>query len=243
MRDYLDGLVLKIDEKLFFLLSPLTGFLFFLFFLPTIFCKESPFCLLFMDVFAYFVIVLYGYAFFVFYYLYLRKSSSRFFRFIAGSALLVDAVLIVISVKFSVDNLDTWYEHLSSDRGLLLSATLFKEFLLAAGNMGSFGIAAVGAGVVVYSFFEPGEPKANLAKFISFDSSMMWVELQDGRCLGVPLTYFPRLLHAVPEARMDYIISDDGKALHWDALDEDISVEGLLQGVGDRTSAPRRSAA
>ena len=84
---------------------------------------------------------------------------------------------------------------------------------------------------------------SSLANSISFDAGMMWVELLDGRHLGVPLAYFPRLLHATPEARMSYTISGGGKGLHWDALDEDISVEGLLQGVGDRTSAPRRSAA
>ena len=40
-----------------------------------------------------------------------------------------------------------------------------------------------------------------LAKTISFDDSMMWVDLTDGRRLGVPLAFFPRLLHAKPEQR------------------------------------------
>jgi len=84
---------------------------------------------------------------------------------------------------------------------------------------------------------------SSLANNISFDAGMMWVELLDGRRLGVPLAYFPRLLRASSDARMNYTISGGGKGLHWEALDEDISVEGLLQGVGDRTSAPRRSAA
>jgi len=84
---------------------------------------------------------------------------------------------------------------------------------------------------------------SSLANNVSFDAGMMWVELLDGRRLGVPLAYFPRLLRASSEARMSYTISGGGKSLHWDELDEDISVEGLLQGVGDRTSVPRRSAA
>ncbi len=70
---------------------------------------------------------------------------------------------------------------------------------------------------------------------VRFDADAMWVELADGRQLGVPLTYFPRLLHATPEQREQYEMSGGGTGLHWDALDEDISVEGLLQGIGDRT--------
>jgi hypothetical protein len=63
----------------------------------------------------------------------------------------------------------------------------------------------------------------------------MWVELSDGRTLGVPLAWFPRLLHATPEQREQVRIGSRG--LHWDALDEDISVAGLLAGLGDQTSA------
>jgi len=63
----------------------------------------------------------------------------------------------------------------------------------------------------------------------------MWVELDDGRTLGVPLAWFPRLLHATPEQRMQYCIGVTGNGLHWEELDEDISVEGLLAGQGDMT--------
>jgi hypothetical protein len=76
------------------------------------------------------------------------------------------------------------------------------------------------------------EPLANI---IRFDADTMWVELTDGRQLGVPLAYFPRLLHASPAEREKYVISGGGTGLHWDDLDEDISVAGLLLGVGDRT--------
>ncbi len=70
---------------------------------------------------------------------------------------------------------------------------------------------------------------------VSFDESMMWLALSDGRKLGVPLAYFPRLLHATPEQRLQYEMSGNGTGLHWEALDEDVSVEGLLMGVGDQT--------
>lgn len=77
----------------------------------------------------------------------------------------------------------------------------------------------------------------SLATNVRFDADTMWVTLADGRSLGVPLTYFPRLLHATPEQLNDYVISGGGTGLHWDALDEDISVEGLLLGNKDRRVA------
>lgn len=72
------------------------------------------------------------------------------------------------------------------------------------------------------------------AKSVRFDENNMWVELSDGRTLAVPLAWFPRLLHASPEQRSRVEISRNG--LHWDALNEDISVAGLLAGMGDRTT-------
>ena len=66
-----------------------------------------------------------------------------------------------------------------------------------------------------------------------FDEDSMWLELSDGRTLGVPLVWFPRLLDATPAQREQVAISTGG--LHWEELDEDISVEGLLAGRGDQT--------
>jgi hypothetical protein len=68
---------------------------------------------------------------------------------------------------------------------------------------------------------------------VRFDDDVMWVDLSDGRVLGVPLAWFPRLLDASPEDRRSVEISPFG--LHWDNLDEDISIEGLLAGRGDQT--------
>ena len=70
-------------------------------------------------------------------------------------------------------------------------------------------------------------------KSLRFDDDCMWVELDDGRTLGVPLAWFPRLLHATKAQREEYELSRRG--MHWDALDEDISVAGLLAGQGDLT--------
>lgn len=69
------------------------------------------------------------------------------------------------------------------------------------------------------------------AKSVRFDDSSMWVDLSDGRIIAAPLAWFPRLLHATPEQRQRVEIS--AKGLHWEELDEDISVAGLLAGVGD----------
>jgi hypothetical protein len=68
----------------------------------------------------------------------------------------------------------------------------------------------------------------------------MWVELSDGRTLGVPIAWFPRLLRATAAQRAACRTSSRG--LHWEELDEDISLAGLLAGRGDQTS-PLRSAA
>jgi hypothetical protein len=47
----------------------------------------------------------------------------------------------------------------------------------------------------------------------------------------VPLAWFPRLLRATPEQRAQFVISGGGTGLHWDEINEDISVEGLLRGI------------
>ena len=73
------------------------------------------------------------------------------------------------------------------------------------------------------------------AKQVRFDEDTMWVDFADGRTLGVPLAYFPRLLSASSAERANYVVSGGGAGLHWDDLDEDISVPALLLGIGDRT--------
>jgi hypothetical protein len=78
------------------------------------------------------------------------------------------------------------------------------------------------------------------ATSVRFDEHTMWVELSDGRTLGVPLAWFPRLLHATPAERQQVELSRVG--LHWEAVDEDISVAGLLAGRGDITLSPERAA-
>lgn len=57
------------------------------------------------------------------------------------------------------------------------------------------------------------------------------VDLADGRRVSVPLTWYPRLLHASPKQRKAWELRADGQGIHWPEIDEDLSVEGLLRGV------------
>ena len=56
------------------------------------------------------------------------------------------------------------------------------------------------------------------------------VELSDGRTISVPLDWYPRLTHATEEERANWRTIGRGHGIHWEGIDEDISVEGLLAG-------------
>ena len=70
-------------------------------------------------------------------------------------------------------------------------------------------------------------------KAVRFDEETLWVSLSDGRTIAAPLAWFPRLLEAAPAKRDQVELSVSG--LHWESLDEDISVAGLLAGQPDLT--------
>ena len=56
------------------------------------------------------------------------------------------------------------------------------------------------------------------------------VELSDGRTISVPLAWYPRLVHADQAERDNWRFIGQGEGIHWEAVDEDLSVEGLLAG-------------
>ena len=56
------------------------------------------------------------------------------------------------------------------------------------------------------------------------------VDLRDGRTIAVPLAWFPRLVHGTVDERNAWRFIGRGEGIHWDSLDEDISVESLLAG-------------
>jgi hypothetical protein len=68
------------------------------------------------------------------------------------------------------------------------------------------------------------------AESITITEDTLTVELSDGRAISVPLAWFPRLLHASEEERSQWRLIGKGQGIHWEDLDEDISVEGLLAG-------------
>ena len=78
-------------------------------------------------------------------------------------------------------------------------------------------------------------------KAVRFDDDTLWVSLSAGRTIAAPLAWFPRLLEAAPAQRAMVELSKGG--LHWDALDEDISVAGLLAGQPDVSRRSTQQAA
>lgn len=69
-----------------------------------------------------------------------------------------------------------------------------------------------------------------LATGVTISEDTLVVELSDGRTLSVPLAWYPRLLHGRPAERAQWRLIGGGEGIHWPALDEDISVEGVLAG-------------
>jgi Protein of unknown function (DUF2442) len=69
-----------------------------------------------------------------------------------------------------------------------------------------------------------------VAETVILTEDTLTVELSDGRSLSVPLTWFPRLVHATTAERKNWRLIGRGHGIHWDKLDEDISIEGLLAG-------------
>ncbi len=67
-----------------------------------------------------------------------------------------------------------------------------------------------------------------IALDVWFEKDMMYVRLSDGREIGVPVEWFPRLRKASPEARSKWRLIGRGIGIHWEELDEDISVQSLI---------------
>lgn len=77
------------------------------------------------------------------------------------------------------------------------------------------------------SSIEIGLPRA---EDVTVTNHSLIVDLSDGRTISVPLEWFPRLLHATPDERRNWRLIGRGHGVHWEDIDEDISVEGLLAG-------------
>lgn len=68
------------------------------------------------------------------------------------------------------------------------------------------------------------------AENITVTEDTLQVDLSDGRTISVPLAWYPRLTHASRAEQNNWRLIGRGSGIHWEDLDEDISVEGLLRG-------------
>jgi hypothetical protein len=68
-----------------------------------------------------------------------------------------------------------------------------------------------------------------LAVEVSCSDDALTVVLDDGRKVSVPIVWFPRLLNATSKQRNDWEFIGGGVGIHWEAIDEDISVASLLR--------------
>ena len=64
---------------------------------------------------------------------------------------------------------------------------------------------------------------------VSVTEDMVWVRLADGREIAAPIIWYPRVSNATPEQRSRWELIGGGYGIHWEELDEDISVRGLMR--------------
>ena len=76
------------------------------------------------------------------------------------------------------------------------------------------------------------------AESVTVAEDTLSVDLSDGRTISVPLAWFPRLVHASQEERKNWKLIGKGHGIHWQDIDEDISVENLLAGRPSGESLP-----
>jgi hypothetical protein len=74
------------------------------------------------------------------------------------------------------------------------------------------------------------ELQAVKAQEVAITADTLTVDLDDGRTISVPLTWYPRLWYGTLEERRNWRFIGDGVGIHWPELDEDISIAGLLRG-------------
>jgi hypothetical protein len=73
---------------------------------------------------------------------------------------------------------------------------------------------------------------------VDVQDGMLLVTLQDGRLIGTPLEWYPKLVAATPEQLARVELSTFG--LHWEELDEDLGIEGMLLGIRPKPAQPQR---
>jgi Protein of unknown function (DUF2442) len=74
------------------------------------------------------------------------------------------------------------------------------------------------------------ELNVSAAEQVTVTLDALTVDLSDGRSITVPLAWYPRLMNATASELQNWRLIGKGYGIHWEELDEDISVEGLLLG-------------
>ncbi len=77
-----------------------------------------------------------------------------------------------------------------------------------------------------------------LARRVTFDDTMLHCELQDGRIISVPLSWYPRLHRANAEQRNNWELIGRGSGIHWPVFDEDLPVRAFLAGCESPKEVP-----
>jgi len=73
-------------------------------------------------------------------------------------------------------------------------------------------------------------PVSPRAEHVRITDDTLSVDLGDGRTIAAPLAWFPRLVHATLDEKNNWRLIGQGEGIHWEDLDEDISIDGLLEG-------------
>ena len=74
------------------------------------------------------------------------------------------------------------------------------------------------------------DPVSPRAEHVRITDDTLNVDLGDGRTIAAPLAWFPRLVHATLDEKNNWRLIGQGEGIHWEDLDEDISIDGLLEG-------------
>lgn len=83
------------------------------------------------------------------------------------------------------------------------------------------------------------EPVISDAIDVRVSNEEIIVFLLDGRTISIPLEWYPRLLHATAEERMEWELIGGGDGIHWANIDEDVQVRALIYGFPSRTASKK----
>lgn len=69
-----------------------------------------------------------------------------------------------------------------------------------------------------------------VATHVDFVSDMICLSLTDGREIRTPIEFYPRLASATPKQLKNFRLMGGGRGIHWEELDEDLSVDSIVLG-------------